>query len=104
MGGQSRPGGGGGTGRAVGAARGGGVGAGGGLGGRELRMGRGAPLSRPRQPRPTPPRHPCRACQEFAAGIGNWVGDEVLHQARLHPEEPASALSDAQVSEVGRWG
>ncbi|KAG2499114.1 hypothetical protein HYH03_002698 [Edaphochlamys debaryana] len=24
--------------------------------------------------------------QEFCSGIGNWIGDEVLYQAGIHPE------------------
>lgn len=36
--------------------------------------------------------------QAVAAGVGNWVADEVLWQARLHPEAAASSLSPAQVS------
>jgi len=31
-------------------------------------------------------------------GIGNWVADEALWLARIHPEAAAAALSDAQVS------
>ncbi|KAL3736826.1 hypothetical protein ACJRO7_025714 [Eucalyptus globulus] len=31
--------------------------------------------------------------QSFIAGIGNWVADEVLYQAKIHPLEPASSLS-----------
>lgn len=31
--------------------------------------------------------------QSFIAGIGNWIADEVLYQARIHPMLPASALS-----------
>lgn len=31
--------------------------------------------------------------QSFIAGIGNWIADEVLYQARIHPMQPASALS-----------
>ena len=30
--------------------------------------------------------------QSFLAGIGNWIADEVLYQARVHPESSASAL------------
>lgn len=30
--------------------------------------------------------------QGFLAGIGNWVADEVLYQARIHPETAAHAL------------
>jgi formamidopyrimidine-DNA glycosylase len=31
--------------------------------------------------------------QSFIAGIGNWIADEVLYQARIHPMQPAYALS-----------
>uniref|UniRef100_A0A7C9DN86 Formamidopyrimidine-DNA glycosylase catalytic domain-containing protein n=1 Tax=Opuntia streptacantha TaxID=393608 RepID=A0A7C9DN86_OPUST len=31
--------------------------------------------------------------QSFISGIGNWVADEVLYQARIHPLEIASSLS-----------
>jgi len=31
--------------------------------------------------------------QAFAAGVGNWVADEVLYQAGLDPRRPARALS-----------
>ncbi|CAK9226532.1 unnamed protein product [Sphagnum troendelagicum] len=31
--------------------------------------------------------------QSFLAGIGNWVADEVLYQAKIHPEQPATILS-----------
>ncbi|XAR67793.1 DNA-(apurinic or apyrimidinic site) lyase [Bertholletia excelsa] len=31
--------------------------------------------------------------QSFISGIGNWVADEVLYQARIHPEEVAASLS-----------
>eukprot|EP01137_Pigoraptor_chileana_P016909 Opistho-2@74168 len=34
--------------------------------------------------------------QEFSAGVGNWVADEVLFQAGVHPEVRAKELSDAQ--------
>lgn len=33
--------------------------------------------------------------QSFLAGIGNWIADEVLYQARIHPEQVASSLSEA---------
>lgn len=32
--------------------------------------------------------------QAVLSGIGNWVADEVLYQARVHPETRASALSE----------
>ncbi|KMT00643.1 hypothetical protein BVRB_9g219360 isoform A [Beta vulgaris subsp. vulgaris] len=31
--------------------------------------------------------------QNFISGIGNWVADEVLYQARIHPSQVASSLS-----------
>ncbi|KAI5063967.1 hypothetical protein GOP47_0020637 [Adiantum capillus-veneris] len=34
--------------------------------------------------------------QNFLAGIGNWVADEVLYQARIHPEQVASSLSETE--------
>jgi formamidopyrimidine-DNA glycosylase len=32
--------------------------------------------------------------QSFSAGVGNWVADDVLWQARLHPEQKAGDLLD----------
>ena len=31
--------------------------------------------------------------QAFAAGVGNWIADEVLYQAGLDPRRPAQSLS-----------
>ncbi|XP_050234441.1 formamidopyrimidine-DNA glycosylase isoform X2 [Mercurialis annua] len=31
--------------------------------------------------------------QSFISGIGNWIADEVLYQARIHPEQSASSFS-----------
>ena len=31
--------------------------------------------------------------QSFAAGVGNWIADEVLYQARVAPRRPARSLS-----------
>jgi formamidopyrimidine-DNA glycosylase len=31
--------------------------------------------------------------QSFAAGVGNWIADEVLYQARIAPTRPARSLS-----------
>ncbi|KAJ6696364.1 FORMAMIDOPYRIMIDINE-DNA GLYCOSYLASE [Salix koriyanagi] len=31
--------------------------------------------------------------QSFVSGIGNWIADEVLYQARIHPLQIASSLS-----------
>ncbi|KAG9039928.1 hypothetical protein FRB95_004400 [Tulasnella sp. JGI-2019a] len=35
--------------------------------------------------------------QSFSAGVGNWVADEILFQARIHPEQRASTLDDAEI-------
>jgi formamidopyrimidine-DNA glycosylase len=35
--------------------------------------------------------------QSFAAGVGNWIADEVLYQARLGPRRQAHTLSAAEV-------
>lgn len=35
--------------------------------------------------------------QAFAAGVGNWIADEVLYQARLHPEKRANTLDAAEM-------
>jgi formamidopyrimidine-DNA glycosylase len=35
--------------------------------------------------------------QSFAAGVGNWVADEVLYQARLDPRRTIDALTPAEV-------
>jgi formamidopyrimidine-DNA glycosylase len=34
--------------------------------------------------------------QSFAAGVGNWIADEVLYQARIAPRRPARSLSAAE--------
>ncbi|KZT56021.1 hypothetical protein CALCODRAFT_406965, partial [Calocera cornea HHB12733] len=38
--------------------------------------------------------------QSFSAGVGNWVADEVLFQARVHPERRASGLGEEEVRRV----
>ncbi|KAJ3575910.1 hypothetical protein NP233_g776 [Leucocoprinus birnbaumii] len=35
--------------------------------------------------------------QTFSAGIGNWVADEVLYHARIHPEQRCNALAKEQI-------
>ena len=35
--------------------------------------------------------------QTFSAGIGNWVADEVLYHARIHPEQRCNTLTDDQL-------
>lgn len=31
--------------------------------------------------------------QSYISGIGNWIADEVLYQARIHPQQIAATLS-----------
>lgn len=38
--------------------------------------------------------------QSFAAGVGNWIADEVLYQSRIDPRRPASALTAAESRRV----
>jgi formamidopyrimidine-DNA glycosylase len=40
--------------------------------------------------------------QSFAAGVGNWIADEVLYQARIDPRRPARSLSAAEGSRLRR--
>ncbi|GJE87859.1 formamidopyrimidine-DNA glycosylase N-terminal domain-containing protein [Phanerochaete sordida] len=35
--------------------------------------------------------------QGFSAGVGNWVADEVLYHARVHPERRCNTLSDDEI-------
>ncbi len=35
--------------------------------------------------------------QKIAAGVGNWIADEVLFQAKIAPQRPANSLSMAEV-------
>ena len=41
--------------------------------------------------------------QTLAAGVGNWVADEVLYQSRIHPEQPCNSLSEEEIAAVHRW-
>ena len=36
--------------------------------------------------------------QSFSAGVGNWIADEVLYHARVHPERRCNTLSDDEIS------
>lgn len=36
--------------------------------------------------------------QTFAAGIGNWVADEILYQSGIHPEQPCHSLNTMQMT------
>jgi len=38
--------------------------------------------------------------QAFTAGVGNWIADEILYQAEIHPSERAHLLSDEQIRRV----
>lgn len=38
--------------------------------------------------------------QAFLSGIGNWVGDEVLYHAKLHPEQYSDDFNDDQIKEL----
>ena len=38
--------------------------------------------------------------QSFAAGVGNWIADEVLYQARLDPRRRASSLTDLEIARM----
>jgi len=35
--------------------------------------------------------------QSFNAGVGNWIADEVLYHARIHPEQRCNSLSEEQI-------
>jgi formamidopyrimidine-DNA glycosylase len=41
--------------------------------------------------------------QSFSAGVGNWVADEILYHARVHPEQRCSTMSREQVEAVWKW-
>lgn len=38
--------------------------------------------------------------QSLFAGVGNWIADEALYQARISPHRPASGLGAAEVSRL----
>ena len=38
--------------------------------------------------------------QATFAGVGNWIADEVLYQAAIRPQRPASDLSTAEISRL----
>jgi len=40
--------------------------------------------------------------QGLFAGVGNWIADEALFQARISPHRPASSLSAAEVARLRR--
>ncbi|KAF2151253.1 formamidopyrimidine-DNA glycosylase [Myriangium duriaei CBS 260.36] len=38
--------------------------------------------------------------QANISGVGNWVADEVLYQAKIHPEQYSNSFSDNQIGEL----
>ncbi|KAG8423821.1 hypothetical protein J3458_000676 [Metarhizium acridum] len=38
--------------------------------------------------------------QAMISGIGNWVADETLYQAKLHPEQYSDSFSDAEIKKL----
>jgi formamidopyrimidine-DNA glycosylase len=40
--------------------------------------------------------------QTVISGVGNWVADESLYQAKLHPEQYCNEFSDEQIKELYR--
>jgi len=40
--------------------------------------------------------------QSFAAGVGNWIADEVLYQAGIDPRRPAEDLTDDEIERLRR--
>jgi formamidopyrimidine-DNA glycosylase len=38
--------------------------------------------------------------QAMISGIGNWVGDEVMYHARLHPEQYCDEFSDEEIQKL----
>ena len=39
--------------------------------------------------------------QSFSAGVGNWIADEVLYQARIDPRRRTNALTRAEIVRLG---
>lgn len=38
--------------------------------------------------------------QAMISGIGNWVGDEIMYQAKLHPEQYSDDFSDKDIAKL----
>jgi formamidopyrimidine-DNA glycosylase len=38
--------------------------------------------------------------QANISGIGNWVGDEIMYNAKMHPEQYANTLNDEQIEQL----
>ena len=41
--------------------------------------------------------------QSFSAGVGNWIADEILFNARIHPEQRCNTLTDSQVQSLHHY-
>ncbi|ODQ50368.1 hypothetical protein SAICODRAFT_97143 [Saitoella complicata NRRL Y-17804] len=41
--------------------------------------------------------------QAFSAGVGNWVADEVLYQAGIHPEQYSNTVDERQLERLWEW-
>lgn len=46
------------------------------------------------------PIKPVLLDQATTAGLGNWIVDEVLFQAKIHPEYPANQLTDTAIEQL----
>ncbi|KAJ3984055.1 AtMMH-1 [Lentinula detonsa] len=40
--------------------------------------------------------------QSFSAGVGNWVADEILYHARVHPKQRCNTLTTTQIGDLHR--
>ncbi|KAE9409351.1 AtMMH-1 [Gymnopus androsaceus JB14] len=40
--------------------------------------------------------------QSFSAGVGNWVADEILYHAHVHPEQRCNTLTPGQIEDLHR--
>ncbi|MGB5943541.1 MAG: DNA-formamidopyrimidine glycosylase family protein [Leeuwenhoekiella sp.] len=38
--------------------------------------------------------------QSVAAGVGNWMADEILYQAKIHPKQKVSAMTETTVKNI----
>ncbi|KAI9748421.1 MAG: hypothetical protein M4579_007229 [Chaenotheca gracillima] len=38
--------------------------------------------------------------QSIISGVGNWVADEILYNAKIHPEQYTNSLGDAQLAQL----
>jgi formamidopyrimidine-DNA glycosylase len=41
--------------------------------------------------------------QQFSAGVGNWVADEILYHARVHPEQRSDTLNQEALERLYHW-